>query len=386
MEKDLIIKEVLAIREKKVERDSILTLNLKELKIIALSDVHLGYKRSGKDDEKCDFEAFKSFLEAIVKGNDPRTAGCNKLIFCGDIYDFWRNDIVELLESTECKAILTLFIRFLEKKGTQIHFISGNHDYWIRGIHKGKFSFNFDFALEFKIDFLDFFNYKNLLKLEDYFDSRIFFHKNLVLRDNTDPNYEIYLLHGDEFDFAEKLGGLTEPAYDALCFSTDASGEIADRVWKVIVSTTGWFRKLYHYTIGRIIKHFKWKNTYNIPPSQRAKLDEISIDIINFAEDRQINTLIFGHTHRPFIYEFQPNEKEEKKHYVLNTGSWVMNQKDLEGNLKRHNTYALIEGYDVTLNEYTQRIEDAITRFPKELREPRIHKQDIRSQYLLRRE
>ena len=368
------------MRNKKVERDSILVEDFKKKKIIALSDVHLGYFSSGKKEERCDIEAFTNFLRSIITGNDARTAGCNMLIFCGDIYDFWRNDITELLEKEECLTILDLFNQLIEKE-IQIHFISGNHDYWIRCIQNGKFSFNFDLALEFKIDFLNFFSYKNLLKLEDYFDSKIFFHKNLVIRDKKDPEYEIYFLHGDEFDFAEKLGALTEPAYDALCFSTDKSGEIADRVWKVIVATTGWYKKLYHQTLGRIIKHFKWKKTYNIPPSQRVKLDEISRDIIDFAKERQINTLIFGHTHRPFIYEFKSERQDDKKHYVLNTGSWVMNQKDLDGNLKRHNTYALISGYSVTLNEFDSKA--LTTRTPQVLEIPLARKKDLRSQYIL---
>jgi UDP-2,3-diacylglucosamine pyrophosphatase LpxH len=251
--------------------------------IIAVSDVHLGHQDEGKQ------ERFLEFL------NKCDTEEIDHLVLLGDIFDFWRrsNGLIfycdgrkkadpreqanlERLVNTNCEILAKLS----QLKVKNLHYVVGNHDYYIHRLQKRN-SKTYQFPV----------------------------HKTLRLKD--DDNW-YFFTHGYDMDVYATMESLMsidqyEKLSESLCFLTDKSGWLADRLW------------------GLTEKIQDLKNRIGVmqrPPAERKE----EVDLIQqFAESRAaqlflgmhpMDSLIYGHTHVP------ASKKMTCGAYVANTGCW----------------------------------------------------------------
>lgn len=105
----------------------------KPLKLIIVSDIHLGYKNADKD-------AFNRFLDSMQ--SDTKTTD---LILLGDIVDMWRRDASGVfLENWDIvQRIISL------KQKMRVHYVAGNHDYHVLQIQGHSYPFSFAKSLKF---------------------------------------------------------------------------------------------------------------------------------------------------------------------------------------------------------------------------------------------
>ena len=98
-------------------------------KIFFISDIHIGGGTNSENISRT--KKFLSFLEHI---NLPG----NKLFIVGDLFDFWFE-----YKHVIPKKYFDIFISFLEltKNNMEIHFLPGNHDYWIRDFFQNQLGF-----------------------------------------------------------------------------------------------------------------------------------------------------------------------------------------------------------------------------------------------------
>ncbi len=149
------------VKSRNKNNSSFSNTNYKPLKIIIVSDVHLGYQNTDK-------ESFKKFLENLQ--TDEETTD---LVLLGDIVDMWRRDASGVfLEHTD---IIQQLINLKQKM--RIHYVAGNHDYHVLQLRGHAYPFNFTKNLKF-----------------------------------IDGNITYNILHGYEFDKQQK-----SPIMEALC-------------------------------------------------------------------------------------------------------------------------------------------------------------------------
>ena len=84
--------------------------------IVAISDVHIGAPNGN-------IGAFVAFLNDVLMRRD--TDNITDLVLCGDILDFWRCDVTDMI--LESEHIINRLI-YLADRGIDIHYIAGNHD------------------------------------------------------------------------------------------------------------------------------------------------------------------------------------------------------------------------------------------------------------------
>ncbi len=270
-------------------------------KAIVVSDVHLGYIRSNTS-------AFISFLREYAENG---SASEYSLFILGDLWDYWRDHSV--IFSPESNEVLSLINRFKD-----IYYAPGNHDH---------------IALHAKEDYTDF----NCYNISRYFRVK-----------SGDKHF--FMLHGHELEVIAKLTYLTVDEYDKisdqLCRMNDEEGKIASYLHEV-------FHKL---VPGRQIE----VEDIVQPAEQRKGMDSVD----KFARSKakypllgmQLNdTLIFGHTHRPF---------EDLANQVINTGGWISDMlipqwfKEHHGNDKKcSGWYAKIDKGNCELIPYNIYIE-----------------------------
>jgi len=140
----------------------------KPLKLIIVSDIHLGYKNSDKD-------AFNRFLDSL-QSNEETT----DLVLLGDIIDMWRRDASGIfLENWDIvQKIISL------KQKMRVHYVAGNHDYHVLQMRDHAYPLSFTKDLKF-----------------------------------TDGDYSYTLCHGLEFDPQQKtvlMEALCHVMYDAI--------------------------------------------------------------------------------------------------------------------------------------------------------------------------
>ena len=92
---------------KKIGARKISVNNLKDEKIIAVSDVHLGYNECNKNE-------FNSFINNIDENN------CNRLVICGDFLDMWRRETVGVVLENIDKLNKQLLNTVNKEDGKQI--------------------------------------------------------------------------------------------------------------------------------------------------------------------------------------------------------------------------------------------------------------------------
>jgi UDP-2,3-diacylglucosamine pyrophosphatase LpxH len=213
--------------------------------IIAVSDVHIGYSKSNRDD-------FARFLDWVATQDDV-----TDLVLAGDILDFWRRDMIAVtMESADIMARLIA----MHKGGTHIHYIAGNHDYTVR--HLNIFSNKFKFSTKVEI-------------VED------------------GVNYTF--MHGWELD-----PDMNDIFFDPLCYCNDTWGKRADRVWDMYSKYVDPLK----YPLEWIRQWMSKKTINNMskPPEERRFTSAFATSAVDsmIAED---DMLICGHTHSPCIIE-----------------------------------------------------------------------------------
>ena len=239
----------------------------RKVELVVISDVHLGtYGSKAKD------------LLAYLKTIQPKT-----LILNGDIIDIWQFNkrYFPKFHMNVVKQITTLL-----SKGTQIYYVTGNHDEMLRKF-KG-----------FKLG-----NFKIVNKLSLHLDGK-----------------KAWIFHGDVFDVTMKhskwLAKLGGKGYDLLI---------------VINTFFNWISNLFGY--GKLSLSKKIKNSVKSAVKFINNFEKIASDI---AIDNNYDYVICGHIHQPEIKEIT-NSKGRTTY--LNSGDWIENLTALEYNNKEWSLY-----------------------------------------------
>ncbi len=224
--------------------------NNNQYKSIFLSDIHLGFNG-------CQNEKLESFLSSVK---------CESLYLVGDIIDFW-SMADNFYWPEEHQRVLNIF-EAKHEEGTNVFYISGNHDDPLRDKNLIK-------KLKSKDN-----THKKIIESLDKFE-----HKEK--HDFVSKKYGKFLiLHGDQYDvvtsnakWLSKFGGLL---YDGLIYINRPLSKYLKNLTKKIVSGASGFQKL----------------------------------VKKECEEGDYDGLMCGHNHRPEILKF-------KTHIYMNTGDWV---------------------------------------------------------------
>lgn len=226
--------------------------------ILAISDLHLGYERSNRQE-------FLNFLDY------HGSAEIDHLVLLGDVFDFWRRNNAQVIQENE-----EIMEKINDLNAKNIHYVAGNHDYYVLDL-QNRYDLEYPGIVT------------KYLRLEDGGESFFFIH-----------GYELEALLW-EFPCSMKM---YEKFSNEMCFNQNETGGFFSKIWdlKGIVGEK-----------SRFIKDM------NKEPHKRdniKKVDEFATSTGKYPllGMKPYETLIFGHTHRPFI-------DYDKK--VANTGSWV---------------------------------------------------------------
>ncbi len=250
--------------------------------ILAVSDIHLGYSRSNKQE-------FIKFLDEVV----GRMGKSDRLVLLGDIFDFWRRkNISVVLENEDV-------LQRIEDSSAELYYIPGNHD--------------LTFA-----------------KPDLFGKLPIRIQRNLTLED---AGRSFNFIHGYQLEVLANLEPLTVEEYEELCISIcqrtgDFFGDLLSILWDTFQLSfkRGDRRKDMISSIGETPE--SRKDMHMVDRLARSRASHMFLGL------RKGDTLIFGHTHRPFLDE-----------YVANTGSWVSDS-------TTQNTYVTIENGEMTLRNF----------------------------------
>jgi len=253
--------------------------------IVVVSDVHLGSdvgrKRRGTghatDDLALD-PLFQTFMGFISK--EYLHAYDDRLIFLGDIFDFWRRDAAEVLIKNQ-EAVS----RMKEiSKMCRVNYVIGNHDYMIREMWE-----------------------KSGIK-------GLFHSMDKIL--HLEINGELFtFMHGHQLEVLANPYNKSEKLYDSisemLCYTAGVTGSAASALWSLIDPEA----------------HSDYMKSMKKPTSERltGKHNAIgAVEGLAQAKSRMVYTgaggwLVYGHTHRGYV-------DEDSK--TVNTGSWGRNGDD----------------------------------------------------------
>lgn len=215
-----------------------------------ISDLHIGAGTAV--DEKSKIDRLFSFLDYI---NQP----ANRLFIVGDLFDFW----FEYKHVVPKKHYQVLFkFHDLISNGVEVHFLPGNHDYWI-----GDF---FERQIGFKV-------HPEILAIELQSKKFFIFHGDGI--SNQDKGYQL-------------LKKVFRNPLNIFCYR--------------------WLHPDLGIPLARLTSHTSRKHT-----STRLLDDED--DYRNFAVDKfnsGFDYVVVGHSHRPSL------ENIDGK-YLINLGDWI---------------------------------------------------------------
>lgn len=263
-------------------------------KVVVTSDQHLGYEHSNDND-------FRNFLDYISTRDDVKS-----LVLLGDIIDMWRRDVsgLFLCFSDVIKRLLDL----RESKKIDIWIVAGNHDY-------------------------------HLLKLEGQ-DYRFKFYQELPADDTgmiitTSGNRKYIFKHGWEFDLAQH-----PLIMEAMCHNmSDSAGHARSSIYNILQTAKDQFDKDLKDIIEFHDKNDGYVQNLLLPPERRLKSYLGDVERKAYTSVNPGQTLIFGHTHRPFI---------SSDSTVLNTGSWVSDS-------EYPNTFAELDEKEMRLYQFVDK-------------------------------
>ena len=264
------------------------------MRIIAVSDVHLGYKKWSWRELKWmdntnskDFESFLDDLDKRINEDD-----ITDFVLLGDIMDFWRSQDIDII--LEYKGILSK-LKILTGK-VNLHYIVGNHDYYI-------------------------------LKLKKMYPKYYPFDVKKSVRLGEGEN-KFSFIHGHQLAVVAKYEPLRIDDYEKisekLCSFENYLGRLASWVYN------------------------KYERRALLKPPGKRKDESSRVKQLALSEVRDIllglpegDKLIFGHTHEPFNSDV-----------AANTGSWLK-----EVDAKDQNTYIEIKDDKVELKRFLKREE-----------------------------
>lgn len=271
--------------------------------IVVVSDVHLGSdvgrksKGTGRASDDLDLDPlFQTFVGYI--GKEYLQTKEDRLIFLGDIFDFWRKDAAEVMIENQDTV---LKMREIAARSI-VNYVVGNHDYSIREMWRKADS-------------------KSLFSTMD---------KRLHLNIGGE---EFTFMHGHQFEVLANPYDKSEKIYDSisamLCNSAGVTGSAASAIWAAIDPE----------------KHLDYMKSMKKSVSERLKGKHNAIDTVEMlaqSRSRPIYTgakgwLVYGHTHRSYI------DGDSK---TANTGSWGRDEDN--GSLE----YMIIEGGKPKLCSY----------------------------------
>ena len=251
------------------------------MSIIAISDTHVGAPQANTT-------KLVWFLGTIEDRADEIT----DLVLCGDILDFWRCDVMDMmLESADVMSRLI----DLADNGVNVHYIAGNHDYIMRKAESKHERINFSTSLEL------------------YEDGRRW-----------------AFLHGWEFD------KFMNPAYfDAFCYANTTHGDYIRETFKMYLRFLPLVKAIRTWISGKRIQS-DMRDMFSF--NDKHRLENISPTGNNLIDTAQFpdGGLIVGHTHIP-----QLNTEEG----IIDCGSW-------HSGYPTHNTYIEIDGETVHLRRF----------------------------------
>jgi UDP-2,3-diacylglucosamine pyrophosphatase LpxH len=251
--------------------------------ILVVSDLHLGYEKFNRAD-------FLNFLDY------QKNTTINHLVLLGDIFDFWRRNNAQLVEENE-----EIMEKINDINPLNVHYIAGNHDFYI-----------LDLIKRYDIDYRGIVS--KYIRLEDGGKSFFFIHG--------------YELESILWEFPTSLK-MYEKFSNEMCFNKDSAGGFLSKIWDI--------RKF----LGKKRRFIKDMNKSPIERKTISKVDEFALTtgkypLLGMKHDE---TLIFGHTHQPFI---------NKAKKVANTGSWI----DELPQKSRQNSYIEIHDGEMELKYF----------------------------------
>ncbi|MFX0066789.1 MAG: hypothetical protein ACFFC7_32020 [Candidatus Hermodarchaeota archaeon] len=297
--------------------------------ILAVSDLHLGYKSKDHMPNK---ELFKKFLNSLVKiktqQQDSSPFQCDRLILIGDIFDFWvRDDAGNMLENHDIIASLL----DQKEKGISVDFIVGNHDYSLS-------------TLRNKVDDVVKYQYPSFTASKK--DESPFHDTALVFVDKQDETkddeIQYWFIHGDEFDPIQAVD-----LFNILASTHDELGGFLAALYNNIKGLLG-VRKDYSKSFGiKTLLLSSWKRQILLEPGvkdetirgiieenvERFAIDPGHSDYLAYDDEtkKKLNLdskkgksnvfriFVYGHTHKPEI-----DKKNMANNYIIaNAGGWV---------------------------------------------------------------
>jgi UDP-2,3-diacylglucosamine pyrophosphatase LpxH len=239
-----------------------------KIRTLFISDIHLGNKKSNP----------KALLSVFKKYE------FENLIIIGDFIDltslkrkfYWNID-----HSTVIQKILKY-----SRKGVNIHYIIGNHDFYLRA----------------------------LIEEENINIGNIELCDDIIWE--TNKGERIYICHGDQFDGFIRL-------HPILYHIGDIAYEFSFKINRVYNSLRRFF-KLNEWSLSSYLKN-KVKNVISY-------INDFRIISVKKANEMKCDSIMIGHIHTPAI------EKIEEGKFYYNTGDMVESCsyiiEDLDGNLK----------------------------------------------------
>jgi UDP-2,3-diacylglucosamine pyrophosphatase LpxH len=269
--------------------------------IIVVSDIHLGYDKSDKDQ-------FDKFIDSQLSQLNQS----DHLVILGDLLDFWRRK--NAVATIENESILNKLYNLT--KQTNVYYLIGNHDYSILDFHK-----QFESFYPFKVS------------------------KSLRLSDDKENKF--YFIHGYELEVLTQFTFLTISDYERIC---DNLCQRTDNFFGGIMSIL--------YNDLKIAVHvgeegFNAIHFITKPPEKRKGFETVE-DLARSQTPRRIflgmtedEFLVFGHTHRPFL---------EGNNRVINSGSWVQDA-------VTHNTFVVVDNGKIKLKQWNNNQANEIISF-----------------------
>lgn len=242
-------------------------LKKRKVEVVVISDVHLGTFG-------CHAKELYHYLSTIK----PKT-----LILNGDIIDIW-----QFRKSYFPKSHLKVIKKIIDlaSKGTEVYYITGNHDEMLRKFSDSKIG---NFSI---ID-------KLVLELDDK---------------------KAWIFHGDVFDasvqhskWIAKLGGW---GYDLLILANRSINWVLQKMGKEPYS----FSKKIKANVKKAVKY----------------ISDFEVTASELAIENNYDYVICGHIHEPKMIR-KVNKKGTT--FYLNSGDWVENLTALEYNKKRWKLY-----------------------------------------------
>jgi UDP-2,3-diacylglucosamine pyrophosphatase LpxH len=271
------------------------------MSIIAVSDVHLGFKIDGvSHSNKAEFDLFLKDVVDKLNKNDF-------FVMCGDILDMWRRDMAGvMIENADT-------LQKLREIKAKIYYIAGNHDYHLNCLQN---MLPFEFAKQKSLDydgrtylFKHGYDFDPLVGLFEKNGFDWLCHQHEDLKERLSKMYETLGM-----DMEKKMIKSTKRKLSRRYIEEFNLGEIekaeftSTRMLKTLDSQTMAKRFMMISDLGDLLK----------PVEARLSEEEIKATCRKAQKEiGQIKNgiLVYGHTHRPFISK-----------NVVNLGSWVKEQ------------------------------------------------------------